>query len=230
MLLLFEQSGTTPPPSPPTTPTGLAVSVLSDTRIDLTWSQTSTNEDGFKIERKTGVGGAYAEIARVGINVVSFSDTPLIASTQYVYRIRAYNDLGDSSYSNEASGTTNPTPLPSTAPSAPTGLVATSVSAIRIDLAWTDNSSNESGFRVERKEGLAGTYAEILVVGANVTSLQDTPVTAGIDYYYRVRAYNAVGDSPYSNEVHAIPEDPPPPPPPPPPVRWHRKYTRRVNP
>src|SRR6185436_6439139 len=75
-------------------------------------------------------------------------------------------------------------------PAAPSGLTATAVSSTQINLSWTDNANNESGFRIERKTGAGGTYAEIATVGANVTSYSNTGLSAGTTYYYRVRAYN----------------------------------------
>ncbi|MEW6680090.1 MAG: FlgD immunoglobulin-like domain containing protein, partial [bacterium] len=68
------------------------------------WLDKSNNELGFKIERKTT--GAYSQITTVGANTTIYKDTGLSANTTYYYRIRAYNTLGDSSYSNEANATT----------------------------------------------------------------------------------------------------------------------------
>jgi len=69
-----------------------------------------------------------------------------------------------------------------------------------LTLTWNDNSNNEDGFKIERKEGLTGTFAEIAMVGANVSSYADTGLTDGTTYCYQVRAYNGAGDSPYTNE------------------------------
>ena len=74
------------------------------------WNDNATHESGFKIERKTGSAGTYAQIDTVGANVVSYNDTELDGSTQYYYRVRAYNGAGHSAYSNEANVTT---PAPS---------------------------------------------------------------------------------------------------------------------
>jgi hypothetical protein len=71
-------------------------------QLTLTWEDKSNNEDSFKIERKTGASGIYAQIASVGTNVVSYVNTGLIQGTTYCYRVRATNSAGDSSYTNEA--------------------------------------------------------------------------------------------------------------------------------
>ena len=183
--------------SPPNAPSGLTATATSSTQINLSWTDVA-NETGFKIERKTGVGGTYIQIATVGAGIVSYSNTGLTANTNYYYRVRATNAGGDSPYSNEANATTL-----DTAPAAPSGLTATAISTTQINLSWTDNASNETGFKIERKTGAGGTYAQIGTVGANLTTYNDTGLTDGTTYFYRVRATNAVGDSTYSSETSA---------------------------
>ena len=90
-------------------------------------------------------------------------------------------------------------------PNAPSGLTATTISPSQINLAWVDNSKAESGFRVERKTGLAGTFVEITsAVGPNITTYSDSGLTAGTVYFYRVRSYSAEGNSAYSNQASTI--------------------------
>jgi len=89
-------------------------------------------------------------------------------------------------------------------PAAPTNLIATVISKSQINLTWTDNSGNETGFRIERCKGATCTnFALIATVGANVTSYSNTKLTANTTYRYRVTAYNASGNSAYSNIVNA---------------------------
>jgi hypothetical protein len=99
-----------------------------------------------------------------------------------------------------------------TVPSAPSNLTATAVSATQINLAWTDNSTNETGFKIERRIVPAAsplraqadsTFAQIGTVGAGITAYQDTGCAASTSYEYRVRAYNSSSDSAYSNVVAA---------------------------
>ena len=124
--------------------------------------------------------------------MTSYSNTGLTASTSYSYRVRAYNAAGDSDYSNTASAVTQAAPA---LPAAPTNLVATAVSKSQINLTWTDNATNETGFRIERCKGSTCTnFAQIATVGANVTSVLEhqaerrTRPTA-----IACRAYNASG-------------------------------------
>jgi fibronectin type 3 domain-containing protein len=95
------------------------------------------------------------------------------------------------------------TPTSVQPPAAPGSLTASAVSGTQINLAWTDNSDNETGFKIERKTGANGTYSQIALVDANVTSFSDTGLSNGTQYFYRVRATNSGGDSAYSNEANA---------------------------
>ena len=70
----------------------------------------------------------------------------------------------------------------------------------QLTLTWTDNANNESGYRIERKIG-GGTYSEIAVLPSNSTSYTDLNLAGSTTHCYRVRAFNAVGTSGYSNEA-----------------------------
>jgi hypothetical protein len=82
-------------PPLPVTPSTLTATVVSNSQINLSWSDNSTNEDGFKVERKTGT-ATFAEVASVGKDASSYSDVGLIKNTSYTYRIYAYNSGGRS--------------------------------------------------------------------------------------------------------------------------------------
>ncbi len=183
----------------PTAPSGLNLNAVSPTQVDLTWTDNSFNETSFRVERKTGAGGTYAEIGSNAADDVTYSDTTVSANTTYYYRVRARNASGDSSYLTEQSVTT-----PSaSAPTAPSALSLNVISATQVNLTWTDNSNNETSFRIERKTGSGGTYAEIGSTATNVNTYSDTTAAAGTTYFYRVRARNGVGDSAYCAEQSA---------------------------
>lgn len=80
--------------------------LVTAAQLILSWSDNSTNEVGFRIERRTGTTGTYAEIATVGVNTASYTDVNLPNGTTYCYRVRAYNSGGTSGYSNEQCATT----------------------------------------------------------------------------------------------------------------------------
>ncbi len=68
--------------------------------LTLTWTENSTNVDGFRIERLTG--STYSQIASVAGDVRSYTDSGLITGTTYCYQVRAFNAAGTSAFSNQA--------------------------------------------------------------------------------------------------------------------------------
>jgi hypothetical protein len=88
-----------------------------------------------------------------------------------------------------------------TLPEAPSALTAKLSSTSKVDLQWSDNSSNETGFNIERKRG-NNNYEIISSVASNVTSYSDSTVYVNNTYTYRVCSYNNSGNSnSYTNEV-----------------------------
>lgn len=183
--------------TPPSAPANLQAAAVSTTQINLSWSDTSQNETGFKLERCQGAGCTnFAQIATVGANVTTFQNTGLKTGITYSYRVRAASTLGDSAYSNSATAATV------TLPTAPNGAAATTVSSAQINLTWTDKSTNESGFVIERCQGSGCTnFSQIGTTAANIRSYGDPTLAANTLYCYRVRAYNSAGNSAPSNSA-----------------------------
>jgi hypothetical protein len=184
----------TPPPSAPT----LTSATGGVSQATIGWSD-AMNETSYKIERK--VQGAadttYIQVGTVGQNVTTFTNTAVAAGT-YTYRVKASNSGGDTVSTNTMDATVTAPPPPN----APSNLVATGGVSQAV-LSWTDNSSDETGFKVERKlqTDPDTNYAQITTTAANATGFTDT-VGAG-NYTYRVRATNANGNSAYSNTANA---------------------------
>jgi PKD repeat protein len=89
-------------------------------------------------------------------------------------------------------------------PAAPSSLTASAISTSQVNLAWTDNASNEDGFKVERCSGNNCTnFTQVATVGANVRNYSNTGLNKNTVYTYRVRSYNSVGNSGYSNTAAA---------------------------
>jgi hypothetical protein len=107
-------------------------------------------------------------------------------------RIETTIDLGADEFGSSG-GTTI------TIPAAPSVLTTTTNSASQITLNWSDNATNETGFSIERSVTSGSGYAQIATVGSNVTTYQNTGLTAATTYYYRVAASNSAGTSAYSN-------------------------------
>ena len=137
----------------------------------------------------------YTQDIDVG-NTTSTLVSNLIAGQTYFFVVTAYNNVAlESPPSNEVSYA-----VPASPPTAPTNLIAAAASSSQINLSWTDNSNNETGFEVRRSSD-GTTFTEIATVGANVTTYADSGLAASTKYYYRVRAYNSAGNSAYSNIV-----------------------------
>ncbi len=87
-------------------------------------------------------------------------------------------------------------------PSAPSGLALSNVTTNSIDLAWTDNSNDENGFKIQRSLNNVN-WSDIATVAANTTGYSNTGLSSNTTYYYRVNAFNANGSSGYSNTESA---------------------------
>jgi hypothetical protein len=183
-----------PPPGVPTAPANLRAASVSRTQINLSWEDRSGNETGFEITRMAS--GASPRTFRVAASTTSFPDIGLAEDTTYTYLVRAFNGIGLSEPSNEASATTLDSP-----PSAPTNLVATAAGADRIDIDWSP-ADDPDGYEIQRSlDGLgwtslgrrAGTTTEATILGL-------APETT---YFFRVRAFNSGGDGPFSNVASA---------------------------
>ena len=186
------------PAAAPSAPGNLAATAVNSSRIDLSWIDNADNENGFRIERCAGAGcSVLSPVATVGANVTAYSNMGLLANTAYKYQVLAYNTGGDSGYSNVATAITPALPA---VPAAPSGLTATTVSKYSIRLTWSGNATNEEGFKIERCTGSGCTkFSQIATVPANTTTYLNTGLRKATAYTYRVRAYNAGGDSTYSN-------------------------------
>ncbi len=180
----------------PAAPSALSATPSSSltSRITLSWTDNSSNETNFFVERSTVSGSGFVQVATATANTVTIDDNGLAAGTTYYYRMRAANAYGSSAYTSEASATTGSTP---TAPSSLAGTPDSSV--MQINLTWTDNAANETAYTVERKLSTDATYTQIASTSANVTSYSDSGVTTGLTYNYRVRGFNDYGFGSFSN-------------------------------
>lgn len=86
-------------------------------------------------------------------------------------------------------------------PAAPSNLIIKKTSDYSATLLWNDNSNNEKGFELWRKDGGGGTYRKIKTLPANTISTIDDGISPFVDYFYKVRAFNDTGPSDFSNEV-----------------------------
>src|SRR2546430_17431293 len=102
----------------------------------------------------------------------------LSEGTKYYYRVRAYNSIATSAYSSEKNATTL-----SSIPIAPSGLTITTLLSSKIIIAWTDNSNNETGFKIQRKGAIGGGNVPSTTGGKAQNSKGTTLLRGGREYY-----------------------------------------------
>lgn len=90
----------------PAAASGLVTNVVGSTQVDLSWTDNSTDESGFIVQRRTLPGGTFVDIKTTAANAVSYPDTTTAASTSYEYRIVATGSAGDAAPSNAATANT----------------------------------------------------------------------------------------------------------------------------
>src|SRR6185503_9779601 len=194
-----------PDTTPPTAPTGLSATAASSVQINLGWTAATDNVGvtAYQVERCQGAGCSnFAQVATT--SGTSLSDGGLIAGTTYSYRVWAADAAGNQgAYSNVASATTlSPDTTP---PTAPTGLSATAASSVQINLSWTAATDNVgvTGYRVESCQG-TGCSNFVQIATPTGTTFNNTGLTGGTSYSYRVRAVDAAGNlGGYSNVASA---------------------------
>jgi hypothetical protein len=174
----------------------LTARAVSTSQINLSWTNNSDKITGLYVERSLSPKGPWRRVINVPANAASCANSGLAAATTYYYRVMA----NESPYSTVASATT----LSSVTDRSPGNLSATATSSNQIDLSWSDDIADITGFKIERCEGKGcSNFIEIASVAANVTSYQNTDLVALTSYSYRVRAYKESSDYAYSKIASA---------------------------
>lgn len=215
VLIPFPTKGETPlaPPIPlaPHEPTGVTASAgIFTVEVAMSWTDASNNEDGFYVYRNTSNTTTGATLIKtLGAGVQAYTDNaansgayPPAEGATYFYWVSSFNAGGESAKSPAASNAFGGETTIWLVPTAPSSLSATAVSSSQINLSWTDNSNNETGFEIYRStDGI--TFSSIATVGAGVTTYNSTGLSASTQYYYKVLAYNPGESSTFSNTANA---------------------------
>jgi FtsP/CotA-like multicopper oxidase with cupredoxin domain len=197
-------SNSTVPLVIPTAPASLTAALQAGPKVGLSWTDNSTNETGFVLERSVN-GGSFTALTTVAANATTYTDTTVVPGNSYSYRAAASYSGILSAYVTSAAVVVLPIPT------APTALLPALQAGPQIALTWNDNSGNEAGFVLQRSVNGAA-FQTVASPAANVTSYTDTTVTPGSSYSYQVAAQNGSGTSAYAVSatvaVPAIPAAP----------------------
>ena len=170
----------------PPAPTNLAGTVANTTQINLSWTDTTGSEAGFTLQRCTGSACTnFADVASLAANTSTYSDTSVCNNATYRYRVRADNPAWGAGSTDWSATATIVLPVAS----APTSLSASRISEIKVRLAWVRNTTDETGFVLERCAGTGCTdFVQVGTVGAGILTFDDATVVPSTTYIYRVRA------------------------------------------
>jgi endonuclease/exonuclease/phosphatase family metal-dependent hydrolase len=177
-------------------PTNLTATLIEDLKILIEWEDNSSDEIGFVIQRKEER-NIFQTIFTTEPDITSYIDSLLSTNTVYYYRVAALFEGDQSDWSNVVD---IQTPVDIYAPS---NLSAIIPSNSEVQIYWTDNTSNETGFIIERKiedEDFTLLYTN----EPNDTSYNDTSVEPELLYTYRVAALYEEGQTDWSNELEVL--------------------------
>ena len=179
------------PPNPPSAGAALySEDVLGDKQVELTWGDNSDDEYGFVIEVSVN-GGAFSKLATVKKNTTKFFHKPVMAGNTYTYKVKAFNEYGDSYFYSDNSEVKIEL---SDAPNAPYNVKATAITG-SVTVTWLDDSAYETSFVVLRSSDEGVTWTEVGTVNADVLTFTDNTVIAGMTYWYTVKAVNEFGEA-----------------------------------
>jgi hypothetical protein len=186
-------AGTTP--TAPAAPSSMAVRSNAYNSVTVGWSDNSTNESGFKLERSSD-GVNFSEIATLGTDATGYADSSVAARSVYYYRVRAFNSVGGSAFSNTVSVTTPDVPPPP--PIAPTSVNARDNGDGSAAVAWPAGTGTIANYEVRRekwdsRKAVWGGSTVAATVPASVLSIADQ--TGSGTYRYFVVAVNGGGRS-----------------------------------
>jgi regulation of enolase protein 1 (concanavalin A-like superfamily) len=186
-------TGSTTGGTVPLAPGNLSANPWSNSQVELVWSDNSTNETGFVIERSTASAGPFAAVTTAAANTRRFVDSGLTSLTTYWYRVHAVNAAGASTDSNVANATVPSSNGPTAAPT----LAASATTSTSVALNWTQGSGSYLWYVERSTDGIA--FSALFSSASSQTAVTDNTAQPSTTYYYRVRSSDSGGYSPYSN-------------------------------
>lgn len=172
--------------TPPEAPTIASVNSYRGSdqvrRIEVIINDNSINEDGFVIEKKIGDNGAFVPVKTIRGADLSFIDEDnLIELEKYTYRVKAYNQYGDSPYSPEVSYICYISP-----PNFSRTTLIDNTSDYGLKLEWQDNSTVGTGYNLYRKDVISGSYLKIGSFTKTTHSYIDRTVPEFGNVFYKI--------------------------------------------
>lgn len=185
--------------SAPTAPSNFtAVLDAVNSRITLNWRDRSNDEEFFLVEVSVDGGLNYTLINQADPGSTTFTDVMVSLGKSYMYRLTSVNAGGASAA--QLAGPVSFAAAPNGAPSELAGTVSLKGKRANVSLNWKDNSTNETGFVIERATNSTFTVGSTTTtVAANATSATQSNLYRGVTYFFRVRATNSGGASAWSN-------------------------------
>jgi fibronectin type 3 domain-containing protein len=176
----------------PAAPTGLTAVPVSSAKVTVSWDAVA-DASHYTVYRSTSSDGSYAQVGG-GVTAASYTDTGLTTGTPYYYKVAANNIFGEGMHPAYVSATPAfQTPL------TPTGVTVIAESSTSTTMSW-DAVDDAAGYRVYRSTTAGGTYTQ---VGGNISAVSytNTGLSYGSTWYYKVSAYNTIGESAQSSYV-----------------------------
>lgn len=201
LILCFTTSAVHADVAVPTAPTGVSVTAVSPTQINIIWTAPSGfTITGYKIEYKPTGGNYVTLVTTTGTStatVTNYSHTGLTTGTAYYYKVYAINSVGTSVASSEVTVTPTSSSV-GALPGTPAGLTAVPISPTQTNLSWVTPLSNGgypiTGYRIEYRVG-SGSYVDLVTTSGTATTYSHTGMSSGQVYVYRVYAVTSFGTS-----------------------------------
>jgi hypothetical protein len=180
-------------------PTNLTATLQNGPKVRLTWTDNATVETGFVIERSID-GVNFVAIATVGpknnTGSVNYTDSTVTIGSTFTYRVKAVMNLPSLGFT-ASSAYSNLVAVPILVPAAPGPVAVTAfrfnTSNDRATATWTDNASNEDGFRIRwSTDSTFATGVSSSTVGANVVTFTTGNLPRGRNYYFQVQSFNNI--------------------------------------
>lgn len=190
----------------PLAPTSLSAAYQGTLSNLVNWVDNSNYENGFELWYHDA-SPTFSLLATLPANTTTYNHSGLSYTTTYCYKVRAFNTIGPSVYTNSDCATT---PAPA-APQAPTSLTAVNPGSLLNNVAWVDNSSNETSFELWY-HGSNPTFSLLATLPANTTTYTHSGLNPGTNYCYKALATNSIGSSAFTNTdcamTPAVPNSP----------------------